>query len=313
MQERSIRRVAVVGTGTIGMSWAATFLSRGLEVRASDPAPEAEARLRNFIDAAWPMLARLGPIAATPPHHLLTFCADAESAVAAADFVQENAPERTAIKQELLARIDAVLPPDIVIASSSSGLLMSRLQESCRHPGRCVIGHPFNPPHLIPLVEVVGGAQTAPATIERAMAFYTAIGKRPIHIRREVAGHVANRLQAALWREAVHLVAAGVASVADVDTAISEGPGLRWALMGPHLTFHLAGGSGGMAHFLEQLGPPLESWWDDLGSPRLTPDVRAALAKGVAAEAGTRDIAALAAERDRFLVDLLALKRASRP
>jgi carnitine 3-dehydrogenase len=313
MQERSIRRVAVVGTGTIGMSWAATFLSRGLEVRASDPAPEAEARLRNFIDAAWPMLARLGPIAATPPHHLLTFCADAESAVAAADFVQENAPERTAIKQELLARIDAVLPPDIVIASSSSGLLMSRLQESCRHPGRCVIGHPFNPPHLIPLVEIVGGAQTAPATIERAMAFYTAIGKRPIHIRREVAGHVANRLQAALWREAVHLVAAGVASVADVDTAISEGPGLRWALMGPHLTFHLAGGSGGMAHFLEQLGPPLESWWDDLGSPRLTPDVRAALAKGVAAEAGTRDIAALAAERDRFLVDLLALKRASRP
>jgi carnitine 3-dehydrogenase len=313
MQERSIRRVAVVGTGTIGMSWAATFLSRGLEVRASDPAPEAEARLRNFIDAAWPMLARLGPIAATPPHHLLTFCADAESAVAAADFVQENAPERTAIKQELLARIDAVLPPDIVIASSSSGLLMSRLQESCRHPGRCVIGHPFNPPHLIPLVEIVGGAQTAPATIERAMAFYTAIGKRPIHIRREVAGHVANRLQAALWREAVHLVAAGVASVADVDTAISEGPGLRWALMGPHLTFHLAGGSGGMAHFLEQLGPPLESWWDDLGSPRLTPEVRAALAKGVAAEAGTRDIAALAAERDRFLVDLLALKRASRP
>jgi carnitine 3-dehydrogenase len=313
MQERSIRRVAVVGTGTIGMSWAATFLSRGLEVRASDPAPEAEARLRNFIDAAWPMLARLGPIAAAPPHHLLTFCADAESAVAAADFVQENAPERTAIKQELLARIDAVLPPDIVIASSSSGLLMSRLQESCRHPGRCVIGHPFNPPHLIPLVEIVGGAQTAPATIERAMAFYTAIGKRPIHIRREVAGHVANRLQAALWREAVHLVAAGVASVADVDTAISEGPGLRWALMGPHLTFHLAGGSGGMAHFLEQLGPPLESWWDDLGSPRLTPDVRAALAKGVAAEAGTRDIAALAAERDRFLVDLLALKRASRP
>jgi carnitine 3-dehydrogenase len=313
MQERSIRRVAVVGTGTIGMSWAATFLARGLTVSASDPAPGAEARLRGFIDAAWPVLAQLEPIAGTPAHQLLTFYADPETAVSGADFVQENAPEREAIKGPLLGRIDAVLAPDIVIASSSSGLLISKLQAFCRHPERCVIGHPFNPPHLIPLVEVVGGAQTAPAAVERAMAFYAAIGKRPIHIRREVAGHVANRLQAALWREAVHLVAAGVASVADVDTAISEGPGLRWALMGPHLTFHLAGGAGGMAHFLNELGPPLESWWDDLGSPSLTPAVRAALAEGVAAEAGGRDIAALAAERDRFLVDLLALKESSRP
>jgi 3-hydroxyacyl-CoA dehydrogenase len=232
--------------------------------------------------------------------------------VAEADFVQENAPEREPVKQALLARIDAVLPSEVIIASSSSGLLISRLQAGCRHPERCVIGHPFNPPHLIPLVEVVGGGRTAPATIEGALAFYKAIGKRPIHIRREVAGHVANRLQAALWREAVHLVAAGVASVADVDTAISEGPGLRWALMGPHLTFHLAGGSGGMAHFLEQLGPPLESWWDDLGDPQLTPEVRQALTAGVSAEAEGRDIATLAAERDRFLVDLLALKGARR-
>ena len=309
MQQSSIRRVAVVGTGTIGMSWAATFLSHGLEVSASDPAPEAEARLRHFIDAAWPAVARLGPAAATPPHDLLVFCADAEAAVAGADFVQENAPEREAVKQELLARIDAVLPPEIVIASSSSGLLISRLAASCRRPERVVIGHPFNPPHLIPLVEVVGGAQTAPAAIERAMGFYSSIGKRPIHIRREVAGHIANRLQAALWREAVHLLASGVASAADIDAAISEGPGLRWALMGPHLTFHLAGGSGGIAHFLESLGPPLESWWDDLGSPRLTPEVCAALIEGVAAEAGGRDIAKLEAARDRFLVDLLELKK----
>ncbi len=307
-QQEPLRRVAVIGTGTIGMSWAATFLSRGLHVAASDPAPEAETRLRRFIDGVWPVLARLAPIAATPPHDLLVFCADPESAAAGADFVQENAPERETIKRELLARIDAVLPPEIVIASSSSGLLMSRLQQACRHPERCVIGHPFNPPHLIPLVEIVGGAQTSPGAIENAMDFYASIGKRPIHIRREVSGHVANRLQAALWREAVHLVAAGVASVADIDTAISEGPGLRWALMGPHLTFHLAGGEGGMAHFLEQLGPPLESWWDDLGSPKLTPAVRQALVAGVADEAGGRDIAALAGERDRFLVDLLALK-----
>lgn len=227
--------------------------------------------------------------------------------------MQENAPEREPVKQALIARIDALLPPNIIIASSSSGLLMSRLQTGCKHPERCVIGHPFNPPHLIPLVEVVGGAQTGPAAIEGALAFYRAIGKWPIHIRREVAGHVANRLQAALWREAVHLVATGIASVADIDAAISEGPGLRWALMGPHLTFHLAGGNGGMAHFLDQLGSPLESWWDELGTPRLTPEIRRALTAGVAKEAEGRDIPALAADRDRFLLDLLALKRARRP
>jgi len=308
MQQHGIDRVAVIGTGTIGMSWAALFLARGLAVSASDPAPEAEARLRRFVEDAWPVLALLGPVAPAPPQQLLTFYPHPEAAAAGAGFVQENAPERETLKQELLARIDAVLPPDIVIASSSSGLLISRLQSRCRHPERVVLGHPFNPPHLIPLVEVVGGARTAPIAIEQAMAFYAAIGKRPIHIRREIAGHVANRLQAALWREAVHLVAAGVASVADVDTAISEGPGLRWALMGPHLTFHLAGGAGGMAHFLEQLGPPLESWWNDLGAPTLSPEVREALTAGVAAEAGGRDIASLAAERDRFLVELLSLK-----
>ena len=171
-----------------------------------------------------------------------------------------------------------------------------------------MLGHPFNPPHLIPLVEVVGGVHTSPEAIDKAMAFYMAIGKRPIHIRREVPGHIANRLQAALWREAVHLVGSGVASVADVDAAISEGPGLRWALMGPHLTFHLAGGTGGMPHFLAQLGPPLESWWDDLGAPRLTPEVGRALIEGVVAEADGRGIDELATARDKFLVDLLALR-----
>jgi 3-hydroxyacyl-CoA dehydrogenase len=311
MQQRSIRTVAVIGTGTIGASWAANFLARGLAVRAADPGPDAEPRLRRFVEDAWPVLARLAPLPPGPPQHLLNFCADPETAVADADFVQESAPEREQVKQALLARLDAVLPPEIVIASSSSGLLISKLQVGCRHPERCVIGHPFKPPHLIPLVEVVAGARTAPETVEQAMRFYTSIGKRPIHIRREVPGHVANRLQAALWREAVHLVAAGVASVADVDAAISEGPGLRWALMGPHLTFHLAGGAGGMTQFLEQLGPPLESWWNDLGHPSLSPEVGRALTEGVAAEAGGRDIATLAAERDRFLIDLLALKKGS--
>ena len=308
-----IRRVAVIGTGTIGASWAAVFLAHGLTVQASDPAPGAEDLLRRFVAAAWPSLARLAPIPAEPPWPALSFFAEPEAALAGVEFVQESAPEREELKRALLARLDAALDPEIVIASSSSGLLISQLQADCRHPQRCVIGHPFNPPHLVPLVEVVGGDKTAPRAIERALAFYAAIGKEPIHIRREVPGHVANRLQAALWREAVHLVAEGVASVADIDTAISAGPGLRWALMGPHLTFHLAGGAGGIAHFLDQFAGPMTNWWETLGNPALTPELQEELADGIATETAGRGIAELEARRDRFLVDLLALKTARVP
>jgi 3-hydroxyacyl-CoA dehydrogenase len=306
-----IARVAVIGSGTIGASWAACFLARGLTVGASDPAPGGEAFLRRFVAAAWPVLQRLGAVVPGADPDALAFHAEPEAAASGADFVQENAPEREEVKQALLQRLDRVVAPEVVIASSSSGLLISRLQAGSAHPERMVIGHPFNPPHLIPLVEVVGGKRTAPAAIERALAFYTAIGKRPIRIRREVAGHVANRLQAALWREAVALVEAGVASVADIDAAISEGPGLRWALMGPHLTFHLAGGEGGIGHFLDQFAAPMQGWWQDLGRPELSAGLRRSLAAGVADEAAGRDIAALAALRDRFLVDLLMLKRNS--
>lgn len=308
MVETAIRRVAAIGAGTIGASWAAVFLARGLTVAASDPAPGAEDFIRGFVAAAWPTLARLSPLPDAPPWNALSFHTRPEDALAGAEFVQESAPEREDVKRALLARLDAALDPSIVIASSSSGLLMSRIQVDCKHPERCVIGHPFNPPHLVPLVEVVGGNKTAPWAIERALAFYAAIDKSPIHIRREVRGHVANRLQAALWREAVHLVAEGVASVADIDTAISAGPGLRWALMGPHLTFHLAGGTGGIDHFLDQFAGPMADWWNDLGHPALSPDLRARLAAGIADEAGSRDIAQLEARRDRFLVELLTLK-----
>ena len=224
-----------------------------------------------------------------------------------AEFIQESAPEREELKRALLARLDSVLDPEIVIASSSSGLLMSRVQIDCRHPERCVAGHPFNPPHLVPLVEVVGGEKTSPEAIERALAFYTAIGKQPIHIRREVPGHVANRLQAALWREALHLVAEGVASVGDIDIAISAGPGLRWALMGPHLTFHLAGGVGGIDHFLDQFAAPMADWWETLGEPTLTSELQERLAVGIAVETAGRSVAELGAWRDLLLVDLLAL------
>jgi carnitine 3-dehydrogenase len=308
MSEAAIRRVAAIGAGTIGASWAAVFLARGLEVAASDPAPGAETFLRGFVAAAWPSLGRLAPLPDAPPWDKLSFYAEPEAALAGAEFVQESAPEREDLKRALLARLDAALDPSVVIASSSSGLLMSRCQADCRHPERCVIGHPFNPPHLVPLVEVVGGEKTAPWAIERALSFYAAIEKAPIRIRREVRGHVANRLQAALWREAVHLVADGVASVADIDTAISAGPGLRWALMGPHLTFHLAGGVGGIEHFLRQFAGPMTDWWRDLGNPVLTPELSARLADGIAEEAAGRDITQLEARRDRFLVDLLAMK-----
>ncbi len=303
-----VRRVAVIGTGTIGASWAALFLARGLEVAVSDPAPDAESALRRRVADWWPILVRLGVAPGVPPDRL-RFARSAVDAVRDVQFVQENSPEREDLKRGLLEELDAVLPPEIVIASSTSGLLMSRLQAGCRHPGRCVIGHPFNPPHLIPLVEVVGGERTSPLAIDRAMRFYAAVGKHPINIRKEVKGHVANRLQAALWREAVHLVAEGVASVADVDAAIATGPGLRWALMGPHMTFHLGGGSGGMEHFMKQFAGPLQDWWGDLGAPALTPDVQRKIICGVAAEAAGRSVDELARRRDEKLIAVLGAVR----
>ncbi|MCW3475719.1 3-hydroxyacyl-CoA dehydrogenase NAD-binding domain-containing protein [Limobrevibacterium gyesilva] len=303
-----IRRVAVIGAGTIGASWAAYFLSRGLEVVASDPSPGAPDMIRRMIDSAWPVLQRLGATEDADPARW-RFEPDPVRAVEGAQFVQESAPERYEVKQALLPRIAAVLPEEVVIASSSSGLLISRLSEGCRFPGRCLIGHPFNPPHLVPLVEVVGGPGASRAAVDAAMGFYRAIGKHPIEIRKEVPGHLANRLQAALWREAVHLVAEGVASVADVDAAISEGPGLRWALMGPHATFHLAGGEGGMAHFMHHLLPAMQGWWATLGNPDVTPALQQQLIAGVRAELDGKSVAELAQRRDAFLTALLELRR----
>jgi 3-hydroxyacyl-CoA dehydrogenase len=300
-----IKRVSVIGAGTIGASWAAIFLARGYEVAATDPAPQGEAFARRFIDNAWPTLEKLDLVAKGASVRAFSFHRDVAAAVKRAEFVQESGPEREDLKIELLAAIDAALPSDIVIASSSSGLLISRVAIKCRHSERCVIGHPFNPPHLIPLVEVVGGAKTSPQAIKAAMEFYRALGKHPIQIKKEMKAHVANRLQAALWREAIHLVAEGVVSVADVDAAIAFGPGLRWALMGPHLTFHLAGGEGGMTHFMEHLAAANQEWMDDLGNPKLTPDVQKTIIDGVAQEAGSRSIADLQRWRDRKLIDIL--------
>jgi len=297
-----ITRVAVLGTGTIGASWAAFFLSRGLHVAASDPAPHAEGFLRHFIDQAWPTLEHLGLHPGADPA-ALTFHADPAAAADGAGFVQENGPERIDVKVELFERVSQALPPDALIASSSSTLLPTAMQARCRNPERLVLGHPFNPPHLIPLVEVAGGAQTSPEAIERAMSFYASIGKHPIRLNKEIPGHVSNRLQAAVWREAAYLVEQGVVSVADVDAAISQGPGLRWAIMGPIMTYHLGGGAVGLRYLMDHIG--VAKLWPDLGTPAMTPAFEQSLIDGVVAEAGGQTIPEMARARDAKLVAIL--------
>ncbi len=300
--------VAVVGTGVIGAGWAAQFLGRGLDVVATDPAPGAEARLRADVAAHWPTVTRFG-LAPGASQDRLTFVASAGEAAAVADFVQENGPEREDVKHPLIASLDAAARPDVVIASSSSGLLPTVIARgAAEHPERVLVGHPFNPAHVIPLVEVVPGERTSEAAVSAAMEFYTEMGKRPIRLRQELHGHVANRLQAALWQEAYSLVERGVATVADVDTAISQGPGLRWAVLGPFANQHLSGGPGGLAHVLEHLGPPTERWWRDLGQVTLSPELATTLVAGVDDELAGRDPVVLAAARDAVIDQLLAAK-----
>jgi len=305
---KPIRRVAIIGTGVIGASWTALFLAKGLDVIATDVAPDAEASLRRFVKAAWPALERLG-LAPGASQSRLTFTADLPAAVRAADLVQENGPERIDFKKKLYQQLDELLPADVIVASSSSGLTMSEIQSACRlHPDRCVIGHPFNPPHLVPLVELVGGAKTSEATIERAAEFYTRLGKQAVRVRKEVPGHVANRLQSALAREVYYLVAEDIISVADVDKALSWGPGLRWGIMGQVLLNHLGGGQGGIEHFFEQFTKPMTAWWKVLGSPELTAEVQRKLIDGLHAEVGARTVPELEAQRDEILLGLLELR-----
>src|SRR5215468_6308610 len=308
---KPIRRIAIIGTGVIGASWASLFLAKGLQVVATDPAPNAEASLRKFVDAAWPALERLG-LSAGASKSNLTFTADLAQALAGVDLVQENGPERIDFKQKLYGQLDELLPPDVIIASSSSGLTMSEIQKgAATHPERCVIGHPFNPPHLIPLTEIVGGAKTSEATIQRASEFYTSIGQKTVRVNKEMPGHVANRLQSALAREVYYLVAEGVVSAADVDTALCWGPGLRWSIMGNMMLNHLAGGPGGIEHFFQQFTGPMTAWWKTLGSPVLTPEVQKNLIDSVHAAVGSRSVQELEAQRDEVLLGLIQLRKRS--
>ncbi|MFJ9407760.1 3-hydroxyacyl-CoA dehydrogenase NAD-binding domain-containing protein [Streptomyces sp. NPDC101393] len=302
-----VRRVACIGAGVIGGGWVAHFLARGYDVTAWDPAPDAEDKLRRLVAAAWPALEQIG-LADGASQDRLTVTATLAEAVADAQFVQESAPEKLELKQSLLAELDTATPPGVVIASSTSGYPMTDMQpphDAAASPQRLVVGHPFNPPYLIPLVEVVGGERTDAAAVEWSSRFYDVAGKSVITMDRELPGFIANRLQEALWREALHMVANGEASVEDIDASITEGPGLRWAFMGPCLTFALAGGEGGMAHMLDHFGPSLKSPWTRLEAPELDKELRDAMVDGCDEAAGERTYADLVAERDQGVIDVL--------
>lgn len=305
----SVRRVCLVGAGVIGYGWAARCLASGLEVVATDPDPEAERSMRAGVENSWPALERVGLFEGASKDRL-SFTTDLEEAVSGADFVQESVPEREELKQSVLAQVDAATDPQTLIASSTSGFLPTTLQARCEHhPERVMVGHPFNPVYLLPLVEVVGGERTSEEAIQRAISFYRSIGMKPLHVKKEIDGHLSDRLQEALWRENLHLIAEGAATPAELDDAIVYGPGLRWALMGVNLTFHMAGGAGGMSHMLDQFGPALEAPWTKLKAPELTEELKERMVAGTAEQAAGRSTAELERRRDEFLIRLLELVR----
>ena len=298
--------VGIVGSGVIGASWASLFLARGLSVDLFDKAGDVETTTISFIRRAWPQLQALDMVA--DGLHLdsaltrLTMCDSAAAAVSRAEFIQESVPEKLPVKHATYAEIEPALRPDAVVSTSSSRLLLGDMQQGWQDPSRFILGHPFNPPHLIPLVELLGNEHTSEGVLEWAAGFYESCGKETIFVRKEVPAHVANRLQAAVWREAIHLVAEGVASVADVDKAMRAGPGLRWSVMGPHMLFNLGSGGLGIDGFCDRYGDSFQVWWDSLGSPQLSPEIAQQLADGIAEEEAGRSFDALVAERDAKLI-----------
>ena len=297
-------KTAILGAGVIGASWTALFLAAGKDVNIYDPSPTVEDDVKAYVETAWPTLIELG-LAVDGRRGALQFFASAGDAVKNCQFIQENVPERLDIKHAIFAEIEPHLERDAIVCSSASGLMVHEMQDGWKNPSRFILGHPFNPPHLIPLVELLANEKTADDVISLAEAFYKSVGKITIKVNKEVPGHVANRLQAALWREAIHLVNEGVASVEDVDKAVWSGPGLRWAAMGPNMLFHLGAGEGGLDSFCERYTPSFNRWWDDLGEPRLDPEISANLGQGVRDEAGTKSVSELATERDQLISAIL--------
>lgn len=305
-----IRRVACLGAGPIGAGWAAFFLARGYHVTSWLHDAGEEEKLRGLIDAAWVALTQLG-LAEGASRARLRVSDDMAEAVATAEFVQESVPEDLALKQEVYARLGAMVGEDVVICSSTSGLAMSDIQRRCPTPERTVTAHPFNPPYLMPLVEIVGGARTCPRAVAWAEAFFRHAGKAPLVLKKEVPGFVATRLQEAVWREALHMIAAGEATVEQIDAAIVNGPGPRWALMGPCMVYHVGGGEGGMAYCLEQFGPALKLPWSRLAAPELTAELAARLIDGADEAAAGRDFRTLTRRMNDGLVQVLKARRAA--
>ncbi len=299
-----MKRIGVVGTGVIGTGWTVRALSMGFDVVATDPAPGAHDRLRHDVDAAWPAVSELGLAPGADPARMAWV--DEPGAITGVELVQENVPERVDLKQRVLGDLDAHLEPEVVIASSTSGIVATELQARCaRHPERLVVGHPFNPVYLLPLVEVAGGSGTSSATVSRAVELYAAMAMHPLVVRNEIEGFLSDRLQEALWRELLHLVNDGIATTDELDRAIVYGPGLRWAAMGTGLTFHLAGGAGGMRAMLEQFGPALELPWTRLVAPELTDELIDRMCEGTEAQAAGRTIAELQRLRDQYLIGVM--------
>lgn len=309
MQMTDFNHTAVLGAGVIGASWTALFLASGRSVAVYDVSKDVEKQVRDYVERSWPTLVELGLVKGGNPD-AVSFHASASKAVEGAAFVQESVPERIAIKHALYREIEPSLAADAVVATSASGLTLSEMQAGWEDPSRFVLGHPFNPPHLIPLVEVMGNDRTAEGVVEAAERFYGSVGKVTIRVNREVPGHVANRLQAAVWREAIHLVNSGVASVEDVDKAMWAGPGLRWAAMGPTMLFHLGAGEGGLAAFCERYTDSFNRWWDDLGMLHLDSELAKKLVSGVTAEANGEALEALSARRDALIA---AMQKAMAP
>ena len=297
--------IACIGMGVIGCGWASHFSSQGIVVHARDPDSKSEELFKRTIEQAWPSMEILGLASGASPD-LVVFHKKIEEALETCSLVQESSPERLELKQELLSTIDRACDTDCVIASSTSGYLVSDLALHCLvAPERIVVGHPFNPVYLLPLVELVAGPQTSSAAMDRAEDIYSNSGKTVLRLEKEIDGFIADRLQEAMWREALHMVANGEATVEQLDLSITAGPGLRWALMGPMLTFHLAGGEGGMAHMLDHFGPSLESPWTRLKAPKLTESLRNAVVDGWSEEADGRSVADLVLERDKGLTAII--------
>jgi len=303
----AIKTVGIAGTGLIGAGWAARLLFRGYNVIAFDVSPAAEERLKAQIKTAWPSLEAL--LGKPVKKGKLTFTTDLEEMASKADFIHEAAPEREDLKIKLFRDIDATARPEVIIASSSSGFLPTNLQSQCRHPERVIIGHPFNPVYLLPLVETVPGEKTSAEVMDRAGAYFEAIGMHVLRLKKEIMGYVCDRLQEALWREALHVLNKDIASTGDIDDSIVYSAGMRWAFMGSFLTYHVAGGPGGMRDFIKQFDPTLELDWTDLKFPKWNAALEKRLVEGCEAQAAGRKVSEIEAKRNAVLVDMMKLFR----